>query len=62
MEINTRYMGLLLVAAAAFCQGPDIGRRVPDFRLPDQNGAERTLQTILGPKGAVLVFYRSADW
>lgn len=62
MEIVTRCVGLLLVSLAAFGQGPDVDARVPDFRLPDQNGVERTLKTITGPKGAVLVFYRSADW
>jgi hypothetical protein len=62
MEINTRCIGLLLISVAAFGQGPEVGARLPDFRLPDQNGAERTLQTVMGPKGAVLVFYRSADW
>mgnify|MGYP003694300539 CR=1 FL=1 len=42
--------------------GPKVGERVPDFRLPDQHGATRSLHEILGPKGAVLVFFRSADW
>jgi cytochrome oxidase Cu insertion factor (SCO1/SenC/PrrC family) len=42
--------------------GPKVGERVPDFSLPDQNGLTRTLQSALGPKGAVLVFFRSADW
>jgi len=42
--------------------GPQIGQRVTDFRLPDQNGGTRTLQSILGPNGAILVFFRSADW
>ncbi len=42
--------------------GPQVGERVPDFRLPDQNGQMRTLQSIMGPRGAVLVFIRSADW
>jgi hypothetical protein len=42
--------------------GPKVGDRVPDFSLPDQNGVRRSLQSALGPKGAVLVFYRSADW
>jgi len=35
---------------------------VPDFSLPDQHGVTRTLQSTFGPKGAVLVFFRSADW
>lgn len=42
--------------------GPQVGESVPDFTLPDQNGAERTLDSILGPNGAILLFHRSADW
>ena len=42
--------------------GPRVGDNVPDFRLPDQHGQIRTLPVLLGPNGAVLVFFRSADW
>jgi hypothetical protein len=42
--------------------GPPVGERVPDFSLKDQNGKIWTLQSIMGPKGAMLVFFRSADW
>lgn len=42
--------------------GPQVGQRVPDFTLRDQTGRERNLQSIMGPRGAMLVFYRSADW
>jgi len=42
--------------------GPQVGKRVPDFNLADQNGKRWTLQSITGPKGAMLVFFRSADW
>jgi len=42
--------------------GPQVGARVPDFNLKDQNGKTWTLQSIMGPKGAMLVFFRSADW
>jgi len=42
--------------------GPQVGQMLPDFRLPDQRGQERTLQSLLGPNGAVVVFFRSADW
>ncbi len=42
--------------------GPQVGERVPDFSLQDQHGKTRTLQSIMGPKGAMLVFVRSADW
>ncbi len=42
--------------------GPQIGDIVPDFSLTDQLGQTRTLQSIMGPNGAMLVFSRSADW
>jgi hypothetical protein len=42
--------------------GPQIGEHVPDFNLTDQNGTSWTLQSVIGPKGAMLVFFRSADW
>jgi cytochrome oxidase Cu insertion factor (SCO1/SenC/PrrC family) len=42
--------------------GPQVGERVPDFALSDQSGKMWTLQSIMGPKGAMLVFVRSADW
>jgi hypothetical protein len=43
-------------------RGPAVGQRVPDFSLTDQGGTTRTLRSILGPNGAMLVFFRSADW
>ena len=42
--------------------GPQVGERVPDFSLKDQFGKTQTLQSIMGPRGAMLVFQRSADW
>ena len=42
--------------------GPQVGERVPDFTLNDQTGRARTLQSVMGPRGAMLVFIRSADW
>jgi hypothetical protein len=42
--------------------GPAVGARVPDFQLSDQAGANRSLQSVMGPKGLMLVFFRSADW
>ena len=42
--------------------GPQVGEQVPDFALPDQTGRTRTLQSVMGPGGAMLVFVRSADW
>ncbi len=42
--------------------GPQVGELVPDFSLPDQNGRGRTLESIAGRNGAMLLFHRSADW
>jgi cytochrome oxidase Cu insertion factor (SCO1/SenC/PrrC family) len=42
--------------------GPQVGTRVPDFTLLDQNQRSRTLASLMGPKGLMLVFFRSADW
>ena len=42
--------------------GPQVGQQVPAFSLKDQTGKIQTLQSIMGPKGAMLVFLRSADW
>lgn len=42
--------------------GPQVGQTVPDFSLTDQNGKVWTRASIMGPKGALLLFYRSADW
>jgi cytochrome oxidase Cu insertion factor (SCO1/SenC/PrrC family) len=42
--------------------GPQVGERVPDFRLTDQNGTQQTLQSLTGRRGLMLVFIRSADW
>ncbi len=42
--------------------GPQVGATVPAFRGTDQFGTPRTLGSAYGPKGAMLVFFRSADW
>jgi hypothetical protein len=54
-----------LCAATVFAAtptGPAIGSAAPPFELLDQNGRSHTLKSLLGPKGAIVVFYRSADW
>ena len=74
MKVSTWLVAGLALAPAAFSQsatrpkiqvsqlGPQVGERVPDFSLQDQTGKQQTLSSILGPKGAMLVFIRSADW
>lgn len=52
----------LFAAPGAIPTGPNAGSAVPDFSAVDQFGKTQSLRTILGPKGALLVFYRSADW
>lgn len=42
--------------------GPQTGSTVPAFSAADQHGRMQTLSSIQGPKGAMLVFSRSADW
>ena len=42
--------------------GPAMGARIPSFSAPDQNGKLEDFQSLKGPSGLVLVFYRSADW
>jgi peroxiredoxin len=56
----------LVAVAALYGQniktGPAAGSPVPDFSALDQAGRTQTLKSIMGPKGAMLVFFRSADW
>lgn len=49
-------------SAAAIKTGPEVGAKLPDFTAMDQNGKARKLSSVMGPKGAILVIYRSADW
>jgi len=42
--------------------GLAVGEKAPAFSLHDQNGRTQTLDTLKGPNGAVLLFFRSADW
>jgi hypothetical protein len=38
------------------------GAAIPAFSLQDQSGTAKAFNEIRGPKGAMIVFYRSADW
>jgi len=42
--------------------GPEIGQKIPLFRASDQHGKLQDFNSIRGPKGAMIVFFRSADW
>lgn len=42
--------------------GPALGAKAPSFTLADQDGMKKSLAELVGEKGVVLVFFRSADW
>jgi hypothetical protein len=42
--------------------GLPVGRKAPSFSARDQFGQEHTLDSLKGPHGTVLLFFRSADW
>jgi len=42
--------------------GPAVGEPIPRFEVLDQEGRQRDFASVTGPKGLVLVFFRSADW
>lgn len=42
--------------------GLAVGQKAPAFSLRDQSGNTQTFDTLQGPKGTVLLFFRSADW
>jgi len=42
--------------------GLNVGEKIPQFALPDQNGKHRSFRDLAGRDGLLLVFSRSADW
>jgi hypothetical protein len=49
--------------ATAQDRGPAVGTIAPDIGTPsDQSGQPRTLASLMGAKGLVLLFFRSAAW
>lgn len=42
--------------------GSNVGQKMPPFTAPDQFGHEVSSDTLKGPNGTVLLFFRSADW
>ncbi len=57
-----------ILASALAAQRPGrpvplkVGEHIPDFHAVDQFGKERRFSDLVGPKGLVLFFYKSADW
>ena len=59
LEGNTVHVASLKMHTSI---GLEVGHKAPDFSARDQFGKQQTLQTLKGPRGTVLLFFRSADW
>jgi hypothetical protein len=59
LEGNTVHVASLKMHTSI---GLEVGQKAPAFSARDQFGVEQTLETLKGPKGTVLLFFRSADW
>ena len=55
-------LSLLAFAQQPVATGPAVGSAVPDFKAVSAAGPTQTLKSIMGPKGALLFFFRSSDW
>ncbi len=55
-------LGAAFSLAAEEMPGVPAGNAAPPFRARDQFAKERTLSSLMGPNGLVLLFFRSADW
>ena len=65
VTINGRLEGNIIHVSSLKMQtsmGLPIGRKAPAFSARDQFGTEQSLDTLKGPNGTVLLFFRSADW
>ena len=45
-----------------FSKGPETGKKLPDFTLPDQHGKAVTFSEARAGKKALVMFHRSAQW
>jgi hypothetical protein len=51
-----------LASVELMSTGLAVGQKAPAFSVRDQLGRTQTLDTLKGPNGTVLLFFRSADW
>ncbi len=51
-----------VAALAAPAWGPAVGSEAPSVEATAQDGSFRTLRSLSGAHGLLLVFARSADW
>jgi cytochrome oxidase Cu insertion factor (SCO1/SenC/PrrC family) len=61
-QYSTEFLTDIPSGSRGMVSGPEIGERIPDFEAPDQNGNLVSLDDVIGPSGAMVVFIRSADW
>lgn len=54
--------GEMPATSANWTTGPEVGEQIPAIAALDQNGVRRTFDDIKGPNGALVFFFRSADW
>lgn len=54
--------GVPAMTFAADAPGLKPGAKAPAFKLKDQAGKERSLESLLEKGSVALVFYRSASW
>lgn len=52
----------LTISAPAAAIGPAVGTRAPAITAVDTSGKPRSLASLAGKSGTVLVFFRSAEW
>jgi hypothetical protein len=61
-QFLSTFIWVAALPAADMNPGIPVGSKIPAFEAKDQKGRVQTFESIRGPKGAFLVFYRSADW
>ena len=59
---STEFLTDIPAGSRGMVSGPEIGERIPDFEALDHNGNRVGLADVMGPRGAMVVFFRSADW
>lgn len=64
MRLKVLLLWSLLTLACWATPGEHLkpGTRLPVIEEPDQSGIITTLDSLKGPKGTLLVVFRSADW
>lgn len=59
---STEFLTDIPTGSRGMVSGPEVGERIPGFEALDQNGNRVSLDDVMGPNGAMVVFVRSADW